>query len=115
MGAQLQDIASAEELTHAAEGLAWCDGAEALNLKLCEAETGGACPSCASTGQSRISFQAVYDETTCASALHSVFLTFCTSNKFEVLITFILIFVLLATGVLKHMGRQERKWDSRPR
>jgi hypothetical protein len=100
----LKDIASAADLTHATDGIAWCDGAEAANLKVCEAEVGGSCPSCGSTSQTRIAFEVVYDETTCESTLHSVFLTLCTSGKFEILTTFFLIVVLLATGVIKQYG-----------
>mmetsp|Transcript_22698 Transcript_22698/g.57880 ORF Transcript_22698/g.57880 Transcript_22698/m.57880 type:complete len:344 (+) Transcript_22698:3-1034(+) len=106
----VEAIASAEDHNFN-EALPWCEGGNAQDVarKLCELQVGGSgqCPVCSGsspTDRNRHVFNVFYEETTCKSVLKSVYWTLCFTNYLELVTTFFIVVVLMATGALKQYG-----------
>eukprot|EP00931_Biecheleriopsis_adriatica_P034717 TRINITY_DN20036_c0_g1_i3.p1 TRINITY_DN20036_c0_g1~~TRINITY_DN20036_c0_g1_i3.p1 ORF type:complete len:289 (-),score=68.78 TRINITY_DN20036_c0_g1_i3:46-912(-) len=98
----VKDFVSAEDLSFAT-GLNWCDGAEDSNQNLCEKESSnGVCQQCVGTDSvTRVAFSTLYKVTTCPKGIHVAFWIFAVANKIALLMTFFIVLILLAAGVLK--------------
>ena len=105
----LEGLVPSTDLTHAKDSVQWCAGARDKAIARCT----GTCPPCSGsvTSGDRLAFQAVFEETTCTNPVHSVWWTYCISGKLELLTTFVIVVVLMATGNVQQYGPTGKKLD----